>query len=547
MLGLFATCIRRIYSQLTTALLALMVLNIGLSIMIYLIHVQPFSEVYKGYFADPLTATAAVVILSYFVSTVLGGAITGLLDVHFHGIKNTIQHLLTTSVIAADYRRFTKLPKGALQSTYAKDSHVLAQYFAKDLMYALLHLIKIVATALLIFFLNPYALLLMAFIVGIAALLKAQITRKINATVPTMYGRYDDCSHVYTEAVNHNASIQLGNYGGFFRGKAERSHDRMTGIIGELYMLSFWQGLLGNVLGLVGLAILMYLLLAGAERSSLTATSIFSLFLVSRDFFNSSDAIINTVAQRKRIATSYQRVAEIADQRGQPAIQALAAGGRQGIIASDLSFAYDKAKRQIITPCSLALYAPGIVAIVGKSGSGKTTLLHLLSGLYSPTGGTVSYSGGDQGKAERSFIAQKPFIVRGTIRENLAFAGEGEQVKGDEDYWEALAQVNLKDELEQNGYTLDTNLDDHLGGLSVGQLQRLEIARSIIKGAAFVFLDEPTSALDKHSKHKSIEAITQIAATSLVVVSTHDPDLVAAAQHTIDMAADPALQSQSYA
>ncbi|MFK5688493.1 thiol reductant ABC exporter subunit CydC [Ornithinimicrobium sp. LYQ92] len=161
---------------------------------------------------------------------------------------------------------------------------------------------------------------------------------------------------------------------------------------------------------------------------------------------------------------------------------------------------------------------PGLTALTGPSGSGKTTVLELLAGLRTPASGTVS------GAAHTHLATQRPLVLPGTVRDNLALA----RATDDAEMTEALQRVGLWAQLTRRD-GLDTVLGDDGLGLSAGQRARLALARASLSDAALLLLDEPTANVAAHDVRLLHEVILELAERRRVVVVTHDPVLAAVA------------------
>lgn len=167
--------------------------------------------------------------------------------------------------------------------------------------------------------------------------------------------------------------------------------------------------------------------------------------------------------------------------------------------------------------------------IIGDSGCGKTTLLHLLSGLRKPTSGSVcideqdiskmSDAGLDKFRGENiGMIFQTPHFVRSlTVEENLLLA---QKLSGAS----ANAKV-VKEILDQ--LQIGEKRSKKTQALSIGEQQRVAIARSLVNNPKVIFADEPTSALDDQNTDRVIELLRGQAEKSgaTLIVVTHDKRL----------------------
>jgi putative ABC transport system ATP-binding protein len=163
---------------------------------------------------------------------------------------------------------------------------------------------------------------------------------------------------------------------------------------------------------------------------------------------------------------------------------------------------------------------PGATAVVGPSGSGKSTLLRLLNRLADPDRGTISYRGEPiaardplQLRREVSLVPQLPALLDGTVESNVRYAADlaGKQP----DVVRFLRLAGLGPEFAGRD----------VARLSVGEQQRVMLARALAQQPDVLLLDEPTSALDQDARDAIEETLTGLRrelGISLVLV-THDP------------------------
>jgi putative ABC transport system ATP-binding protein len=162
----------------------------------------------------------------------------------------------------------------------------------------------------------------------------------------------------------------------------------------------------------------------------------------------------------------------------------------------------------------------GASCVVGPSGSGKSTLLRLLNRLADPESGQVLYEGRDvreldplELRREVSLVPQLPALIEGTVAENIAFAP---RLTGH--------SYDSRSALQLAG--LDPSFGDRDSSkLSVGEQQRVMLARALALQPRVLLLDEPTSALDEAARdavESTLRSLRERTAISLVVV-THDP------------------------
>jgi ATP-binding cassette subfamily B protein len=204
--------------------------------------------------------------------------------------------------------------------------------------------------------------------------------------------------------------------------------------------------------------------------------------------------------------------------------------GFSRITASDVTFTYPSATEPALTDVSLHIDRGEVVALVGENGSGKSTLAKLLAGLYRPERGAVAWDGVDISTLDQTEFSRRVAIIfQDFLRYHLSAAdniglGRYEAAEDRPAIGEAAAQAGADMFIEKlaNGY--DTLLGpEFLGGvdLSVGQWQRMALARAFFRNAPLVILDEPTAALDARAEHELFEKIRSLLAGRTVLLISH--------------------------
>ncbi len=187
-------------------------------------------------------------------------------------------------------------------------------------------------------------------------------------------------------------------------------------------------------------------------------------------------------------------------------------------------FAYDE-KNPVLDDIDLQISPNQIVALVGGTGAGKSTLLSLVPRFYDPSGGVVSLDGRDlreiTKKSLRSQIAivlQDTLLFSTTIRENIAYGRPGAT---DAQIREAAQRAQADEFISRlpNGY--ESTVGERGGHLSVGQRQRIGIARAFLKDAPILLLDEPTSALDPTTEAAIMGTIKELMHGRTTLIVTH--------------------------
>ena len=201
--------------------------------------------------------------------------------------------------------------------------------------------------------------------------------------------------------------------------------------------------------------------------------------------------------------------------------------GRDGLVVDDVTFEVDRGQ---------------VAALVGPSGGGKSTLLHALLG-FRPLAAGGFHLVDDEGRdvplqqcdvtawrAIVGWVPQQAHLVSDAVGSDATLRDVvrlGTPDATDDEVWQALAAAGIGDEVAAMPARLDTVLRADGSGVSMGQAQRLALARALLRRPAVLLLDEPTAALDGDSEAAVVRAVRAAAdAGAIVIVVAHRPALV---------------------
>ena len=191
-----------------------------------------------------------------------------------------------------------------------------------------------------------------------------------------------------------------------------------------------------------------------------------------------------------------------------------------------VSFRYSDSSVDQLTDISLKISEGEFVAIVGPSGAGKSTLVDLILGILTPSKGAVFISGmtpeqalkANKGKV--AYVSQITSLINGSLLENITFEREID-VNGRLNLDRALKGASLENLIESLDRGLETTITDSENLMSVGQRQRVGIARALFVNPTLLIMDEPTSALDAQTERAISDSINTLRGKSTIVVIAH--------------------------
>jgi putative ABC transport system ATP-binding protein len=191
-----------------------------------------------------------------------------------------------------------------------------------------------------------------------------------------------------------------------------------------------------------------------------------------------------------------------------------------------------------VNTVSLEVDGGSFIGLIGPSGSGKSSLMYLLSGLKRPTRGSVTFEGQEYStmsmpglmslrRRRFGFVFQQHFLINylsalenvlvGAVMRNHDTAAYAQEL---------LRRVGLADKMRKRPYEL-----------SIGERQRVAVARAMVHKPAVVFADEPTASLDQATGHDVINLLAEYRSqgNGSVVVVTHDPNMLTGADRVLQM------------
>ena len=210
----------------------------------------------------------------------------------------------------------------------------------------------------------------------------------------------------------------------------------------------------------------------------------------------------------------------------------------QEIELRDIHFGYAKGGREILSAFDCKLAAGSLVAIQGASGAGKSTIADLLSGLLKPDRGQIYVDGMAVGDAQRmrwrsqvAYVEQAAYFLDGSIADNLRWGME------DADDSALIAALNAAS--ATFALDLPDGLDTRMGEggrlFSGGELQRIALARALIRQPDLLILDEVSAGLDAQNKAYVRQSVASLKGDRTIVLLSHDQEMIDIADRVLDL------------
>lgn len=462
---------------------------------------------------------------------------------------------LTTETDSAVVEAVCRVEAAAYAEDGFSDRHEAAemgvirtQVMVTDAQRFLSALIRMVTAGGVLSVLNPLLLPLLLLAVmpaGVGAVLTARVDYEVhyaNVADRNVRGmmRWWATTSKYGDEVRANSMTDYLVY--WYRALSDRCDRRTLAAAPRTLRISLLSSLAGGVLLAVTWGALAWLAVSGRIELAIAATAVIAvqttLAALSQVVINGA-AVFHTSPYLGDMQSFLDDAAARAPKRGSREHT----GPVEEIRLDNVVYRYPGSNEPAVDGVCLALERGQILAIVGANGSGKSTLTRLLTGIYLPDKGRVTWNGTDLTEVDPTTVWAKTGLVPQIfaqwplrVRENVTLGQP--RTHDDSPVWEAVDAVGLRETVEGLPAGLDTLLSrDIFGGseLSGGQWQRIACSRALYRRPGLLILDEPTSQMDPRGEHQIFERIKAIAADRITIVVTHRLENTKIADHIIVM------------
>ena len=255
----------------------------------------------------------------------------------------------------------------------------------------------------------------------------------------------------------------------------------------------------------------------GDLTSFYMVTGIVSLQLMQ--FFMNAGSVFGTFGTMKKITQICELMAESSDGDPVPALCA-------DIVFSNVTFGYNE-ERDVLKEVSVNIPMGKVTAVIGGNGAGKSTIFKLLTRLYEPDEGRITFNGENianynltEWRDRFSYVFQKNPLISGTVRENITY-GLNREVT-DEELTEVTKKANCYDCIMSKPGGFDEDVGLNGSNFSGGQGQCISIARAMLRDADYLLLDEATSNLDVVSEAMVTEALDNLMKNKTTIMIAHN-------------------------
>lgn len=440
----------------------------------------------------------------------------------------TLRNTLFTKLQSLPISFFTQNKSGDLISRINNDTDKLNQFFSQALVQFIGNFFLILGSGIFLLTLQPRlgfsALIPAGFIFGLTKILSAWLKRTSKKSLQAT----GNLSAEIQESLSNFKIITAFNRIDYFKKK-------FNAVNQENYTASLTAGMASNVLtplystaaNIAQVLVLAYGI-ALVSSGQITIGLVISFLMYVNNFYMPLRQIASIWSSFQLSLASLERISEVTALESNLSIipRELQKQSDALISFNNVSFGYPDGK-MVLHDISFELHKGKTYALVGPTGGGKTTIASLLARLFDPNKGKVFLSGYDirsysdeERAAAIGFILQDPFIMVGTVRDNIIFGNDIFQSMSTQEVEKVLREAGLIELLSKFEKGLDTEIK-YTDTVSLGQRQIIAFIRAIIRKPKILILDEATANIDTVTEEVLEKIIQKLPKETTKIIIAH--------------------------
>lgn len=379
------------------------------------------------------------------------------------------------------------------------------------------------------FFLTPKEFILSIFLLALVLIPIKYLNKKLSGLNRIIHEEKETANKILVHGLKNSFFLQIYHLIGFEIEKGQKSLKRHEETYRYYGKIGGMRNAFPQILGSIVIAVVAFISIKYFHTPGAKLLSFFYILIrmsqSASDFYaTTGDLNIHLIAL-KNLYNWFQKLEALKLTSSSEEIKIDEKSLNEvSIDVEQLSFSYES--NEILKNLNVKINPTEILLIRGESGAGKSTLLSLILGLNLPNSGKITINNLNP-QSIRSTLADKtgyvgpePFLIPGTVRDNLLYGHPHSKTITDDQLWASLKKAQLFNEIQSLPLKLNENLQEKTQ-FSTGQKQRLSIARALVRDPSLLILDEATANLDPDTESKFVELLSTIAKEMTTIIVTH--------------------------
>ncbi|RMF93797.1 MAG: ABC transporter ATP-binding protein/permease [Candidatus Schekmanbacteria bacterium] len=478
-------------------------------------------------FLSAVLAMVAALVVKFFFSWVANKAVYTISS----KVKVGARELMYSKIIELElsYRDVKKT--GSLTSTAVEGVEQLENIFGLCIPQAFLSVIAPVGLYFYVKKINPSIALTLLLLVVFIPISLIFVRAWINRVSKKHWFSYENLHAYYLDSLQGITTLKTFGLVGKRKEEIGTKSENFRIRTMKLLYSNITSTLSMDIISMCGTAVGITLAIKYMQSGLLSIGSAAVIVLIAYEFFRPlrilgayTHVAMQGISSSKSILELLNKEPDrhvLARRKGKKKIK----GDNLDIRFEDVTFSYAEDRNPVLKNATFEIETGKITALVGESGSGKSTVANLIVRFYEPNSGRITVGGVPLSEIDPvdirnkiAMVSQRTYLFHGSIRENLLIAKPDAT---DEELLEACKGAGIYDFVVSLPEKLDASLVEQAKNLSSGQIQRISIARALLKNAPILILDEPTSNVDSENEEKIQATLQEIAKTKTTLVIAH--------------------------
>lgn len=473
-----------------------------------------------------LVAIAALVMfllgLAYIGSSLIEGYT-------YSAIEKRVRTLVMTELFRKHFLKVQNWHSGDILTRITMDVQAIAEVFPAITGSMFSHIILAVMGVVALFLLSWQMALVLLFAMPLMILAVGAISPFLQKAVQKDLGHEEHNRSYMQEVLNKFLLFRSYSMRGQVCDKLQLLYDKK---INSKMSVSLINGILGFAQSFLGMGMFVIALGAGTYfvlRGDVTVGSLIAMVQLVNYIVAPISNIQRWSSTLNSAKVSAVRIGEILDIPSEQLIERLSKADKiTRLELQSVSFGYPEQEELCLQDANFSAEAGEIVCIFGESGSGKSTLLKIIMGLYSIASGEICYFIDDSRienidvVASCAYVPSDDFLFDGTLAENICMSAPADFQR----LHDVVTSANIGEFVYSHPQQFDYHIHEGGKNLSMGQRQRIAIARALYKNASVLIFDEPTANLDHEAKQLFYRTLRNISDDTICIVVTHDQGMV---------------------